>query len=195
MNIKITGRHTELTDSIKDHVERKLEKFEAHFDKPMDIDVVLTVEKHRHIADVTLLSNGVRIHAEESSNDMYTSVDAVVDKIDRQIRKIKERRNKGFRPKKLAEAELEAQPEAGMLTADMFGDDDKPGDQDDGLPHTDRPIIQETLDRKPMDEEEAAMQLELSGEGFLMFTNAKTQHINVMYVREDGSFGLIQPQF
>lgn len=193
MNIKITGRHTELTDSIKDHVGKKLEKFEAHFDKPMDIDVVLTVEKHRHIADVTLLSNGVRIHAEESSSDMYTSVDAVVDKIDRQIRKIKERRNKGFRPKKLAEAELEAQPEPGMLSADMF-DEERPA-KDDGLPHPDRPIVRETLDRKPMDEEEAAMQLELSGEGFLMFTNAKTQHINVMYVREDGSFGLIQPQF
>jgi len=119
----------------------------------------------------------------------------VVEKIDRQIRKIKERRNKGFRPKKLAEAELEAQPEPGMLTADMFGSEEKPGDEGDRLPHPERPIIRETLDRKPMDEEEAAMQLELSGEGFLMFTNAKTQHINVMYVREDGSFGLIQPQF
>lgn len=193
MNVKITGRHTELTDSIKDHVEKKLEKCQAHFDKPMDVDVVLTVEKHRHIADVTLSANGVRLHAEESSNDMYTSVDAVAEKLDRQIRKIKERRNKGFRPKKLAEAELEAQPEPGMLSADMF-DEERPA-KDDGLPHPERPIVRETLDRKPMDEEEAAMQLELSGEGFLMFTNAKTQHINVMYVREDGSFGLIQPQF
>ncbi len=193
MNVKITGRHTELTDSIKGHVEKKLDKCQAHFDKPMDVDVVLTVEKHRHIAEMTLWANGARLHAEESSNDMYTSVDAVVEKLDRQIRKTKERRNKGFRPKKLAEAELEAQPEPGMLSAEMFGEE-QPA-QDDGLPHPERPIVRETLDRKPMDEEEAAMQLELSGEGFLMFTNAKTQHINVMYVREDGSFGLIQPQF
>ncbi|MFO7774345.1 MAG: ribosome-associated translation inhibitor RaiA [Candidatus Hydrogenedentota bacterium] len=193
MNVKITGRHTELTDSIKDHVEKKLEKCQAHFDKPMDVDVVLTVEKHRHIADVTLSANGVRLHAEESSNDMYTSVDAAIDKLDRQIRKIKERRNKGFRPKKLAEAELEAQPEPGMLSAETFAEESPA--EDDRLPHPERPIVRETLDRKPMDEEEAAMQLELSAEGFIMFTNARTQHINVMYVRDDGSFGLIQPQF
>ena len=187
MNVKITGRHMEVTGAIKDHVEKTLDKVRGHFDKPMTVDVVLTVEKHRHIADITLNANGIRLHAEEDSPDMYTSVDAAVEKIDRQVRKLKDRRKK-FKPEKLADAEAAGAPtpqDDGAVTT--MAEPDEPV-----LSHK---IVREELNMKPMDVEEAAMQLELSGHPFLAFCNARTQHVNVLYVREDGAYGLIEPQF
>ncbi len=188
MNIEITGRHMEVTDSMKQHVEKTLEKVRGHFDKPMNVEVVLTIEKHRHVADITLNANGVRVHAEEESPDMYTSVDAAVEKIDRQVRKIKDRRKK-FKPEKLADAEAAAvstPPEEDEAVSTMAEPEE---------PLLAPKIVPEELDMKPMDVEDAALQLEVSGQPFLAFRNARTQEVNVLYVREDGAFGHIEPQF
>ncbi len=188
MNIKITGRHMEMTDAIKQHVEKSLEKLRAHFDRVMEADVVLTVEKpHRHIADVTLHANGVRIHAEEVSPDMYTSVDAVAGKLDKQLRKFKERVKKA-RTRKLAEVASDTQPALDALEA---GDADGAAES----PENQRPIVREAFEMKPMSVEEAALQFELTGDPFMVFRNADTEHVNVLYPREDGSLGLIEPQF
>src|SRR5690606_11030282 len=94
MKVSISGRHMEVTDGIRSHVEDALARLTSHFDRAIDADVVLGVEKHRHIAEVTLHANGMRVHGKESSLDMYASVDAVVHKIERQCLKYKGRINR-----------------------------------------------------------------------------------------------------
>ena len=81
MRVLITGRHMEMTDALKAYIENGLQKIKTHFDKVIDVDVVLDVEKHRHIAEINLHANGVRIHSREASADMYASVDAVWSRI------------------------------------------------------------------------------------------------------------------
>ena len=89
MRITISGRKMEVTDALREHIETGLAKVRTHFDKIIDANVVLAVEKRRHIAEVTLLANGIRIHGKEESDDMYASVDAVVLKLDKQVRRFK----------------------------------------------------------------------------------------------------------
>lgn len=105
MQITIAGRHVEVTEALKAHIEKELEKTRGHFDRVIDANVVLTVEKHRHIAEITLNANGVRFHGKVSSPDMYTSVDATVDKLDNQIRKFKDR-NHSHQARKLSEQDM-----------------------------------------------------------------------------------------
>ena len=85
MNVTITGRHMETTDAIKDYIRNGLEKIKEHFDKVIDVKVTLSVEKHRHIAEINLHANGLRINAKDASTDLYASVDSAIGKIDRQV--------------------------------------------------------------------------------------------------------------
>lgn len=91
MRLAITARHMDMTDGLKTHVEQGLEKIRNHFDKVIDADVVLSVEKRHHIAEMTLHANGLRIHSKEATEDMYASIDAVIGKLDKQIAKFKNR--------------------------------------------------------------------------------------------------------
>ena len=91
MNITVSGRHMEMTDAIRDHVHSCLDKVKQHFDKVIDVDVVLSIEKRRQLAEINLHANGLRINAKESSDDLYTSIDAAIGKVDRQVTKHKDR--------------------------------------------------------------------------------------------------------
>lgn len=91
MRISITGRHVEVTDAIKEYTEKGIEKIRAHFDRVIDVDVILGVEKHRHFAEINLRANGLQANAKGSSEDMYASIDSALSKIDRQINKHKGR--------------------------------------------------------------------------------------------------------
>ena len=93
MKVTITGRHMDVTDALRAYIENGLEKIRVHFDRVIDAEVILSVEKHRHLAEMNLHANGVRIHSKESSSDMYASVDVVLDKLDTQVRKFKDRIN------------------------------------------------------------------------------------------------------
>lgn len=182
MRVSIAGRHLEMTDAMKSHVEGQLEKVRHHFDKVIDVDVVLSVEKHRHTAEVTVHANGVHIHGKETSTDMYVSIDTVVDKIDRQILKFKGRSQR-YQPRDarvavVAEEALEQPIEERAVDASQPGR---------------RNIVAEPLTAKPMSVEEAAMQLELKNDTFLVFRNADTQDINVVYTKHDGTIGHILP--
>ena len=185
MNVTITGRHMDVTDPLKAYVDAGLRKLRAHFDKVIDANVILSVEKHRHIAEINLHANGIRIHGKETSPDMYASVDAVLSKIDKQIRKYKDRIN-CHQPRSLREVRdyhhqvIESTPEA---------DKDSPSET------RHRVVLREKLPMKPMSVDEAVMQLELVDDDFLVFSNADTQEVNVIYARDDGTYGLIEPQF
>lgn len=91
MQVSISGHHVEISDSLKDYINNKLMRVERHFDHVIDAHVVLDVEKQRHRAETTLQISGGRIHAASEHDDMYAAIDAMVDKLDRQVRKYKEK--------------------------------------------------------------------------------------------------------
>ena len=91
MNVTISGKHMEITDGLRDHIDGGLERFSEHFDNTVDVNVILGIEKHRHIAEINLHSNGLHINAKNSSTDMYSSFDSALSKINKQIRKHKAR--------------------------------------------------------------------------------------------------------
>jgi len=188
MRVTITGRHMEVTDALKAYVENGLGKIRGHFDKVIDVDVVLDVEKHRHIAEINLHANGLRVHSRESSSDMYASVDAVLHKLDKQVRKYKDRINR-HQPRHAKEARDYQHHVIELVSEDQ---DSETGEK--ALP-THRVVRREKLTMKPMTVEEATMQLDLVDDSFLVFFNAETQQVNVIYARDDGTYGLIERQF
>lgn len=185
MNLTITGRHMEMTEALKSYVQGGLDKLRRYFDRVIDADVVLTVEKHRHIAEMTLHANGIRIHGRESSLDMYASVDAVLTKLNRQVRRYKDRINR-HQPRTTKEARDYHHQIIEMV--------EQEGGEDHAL-LTPRVVLREKISMKPMTVKEAAMQLDLVDDSFLVFSNADTQQVNAIYAREDGTYGLIEPQF
>ena len=92
MNLNISGHHVEITDSLRDFVTSKFQRLERHFDHLIDTDVILHVEKIRHRAEATLHVSGGKLFAEAEEDDMYKAIDALIDKLDKQVRKFKEKR-------------------------------------------------------------------------------------------------------
>jgi putative sigma-54 modulation protein len=173
MMITVTFRRMEPTESLKAYAEEKLSKIKKYLDSPMEAHVVLEVEKFRHMADVTVNVDGTRIKAYEETEDMYSAIDMVMDKIENQVKKHRSR---------LRERKVES----------IKGDQVLVSEAAEALP--DEPVISvEKLVAKPMDPEEAAMQLSASRQDFLVFRNSRSREINVIYKRKDGNIGLIEP--
>ncbi len=189
MNIKITGRHMELTDALKVYIESALKKVKVHFDKVIDVDFVLDVEKHRHIAEVNLHANGVRIHSKEASSDMYVSVDAVLEKLEKQARKYKDRINR-HQPRTARE---ERSYQHAIIAMESAGNGN--GDHAVVPDEKHHVVNREKVAMKPMSVDEAVMQLELVDDPFIVFANAETAQVNVLYSRGDKTYGLIEPEF
>ena len=177
MDIMVTFRHMEPIESLKIYAEEKISKINKYFDSPSEAHIVLAVEKFRHLADVTLSIDGTRIKGVEETGDMYSAIDQVVDKIEKQVKRhLSKIRNR--RPETIKDGE--------SLVSDVT--------EDVTSPSAEEPIIEtEKLVAKPMDPEEAAMQLNLSQQDFLVFRNSRSREINVLYKRRDGNLGLIEP--
>lgn len=179
--IKVTGRHLSITDAIKDYVTRKIEALHLDYPKIIEAHVILEVEKYRHSAEVILIcSNHITIEARHVTDDMYAAIDAVGDKIARRMRKYKTRLMRKHRPRKNKVKHLEEQ----VLNPE-------PTEEDEHSEHT--VIRTERLPVKPMFVDEAVLQLEMSRRQFLVFLNARTSRVNVLYRRKNGDFGLIEP--
>ena len=174
MDITVTFRHVESTESLKEYAEEKISKIDKYFDYPIEAHIVLTAEKFRRMADVTLNVNGAVINAEEETEDMYSAIDQVMDKIEVQVKRYRDKIRKR-RAKSESSLNIEQSEEAVDSGAD------EPG------------IIGEKLVAKPMDPEEAAMQFTMSQQDFLVFRNSRSSEINVIYKRKDGNLGLIEP--
>jgi putative sigma-54 modulation protein len=188
MRVTVSGRHVDVTPALKEHVEKGLQKVRAHFSRPkevMDANVVLTVEKHRQTADITLHMNGIRIHGKDTGSDMYSSIDKVVEKLDKQVRKYRDRIN-DFEPRRLAEAsEMNYQR---VEVEDAMEDGAVKGSKT-------TVIHREKLTMRPMTLDEARMQLDLIEDDFLVFLNVDSFKVNVLYDHKDGTLGLIEPQY
>ncbi len=183
--VKVTGRHLAITAAINDYATRKIETLHLDYPRIIEAHVILEVAKYRHSAEVVLVcSNHITIEACEETDDLYAAIDAVVDKIARQMRKYKTRLMKKHRPRKdivkhLEEHVLEQEPV------------DLPEDDEEGH----HPVVKsERYPVKPMFIDEAVLQLEMSSNRqFMVFLNARSTKMNVLYRRKSGEFGLIEP--
>ena len=175
MRIITSGKNMEVTDALKDTIERKLGKLGKFFQKDTEAQVTLNVEKYRHIIEVTIPFNGVLIRAEECTADMYTSIDKAVVKLERQINKHKTKLERRFRGSKMIFDNIE-----------VSGREDLDGP---------KVVRTKRFAMKPMPIEEAILQMELLGHNFFVFSNGDTEEVNVVYKRKDGNYGLIEPMF
>jgi putative sigma-54 modulation protein len=197
--IQVTGRHVSVTEAMKEYCRRKVSTLHLDYPKIIEVQVILDVQKYRHQAEVILhCSNHITLEASATSNDMYASIDQVVLRIARQMRKCKTRLMRNHRPGRQQPREV---PESSVRWnwlhngSPLF--DRKSVDDVDDQTEAARPeVIQtEKYPVKPMSPEEAALQMEFSKKQFLVFFNAKTEKVSVLYRRKQGDFGLIEPTF
>jgi len=176
MEISFTFRHMEPSIELRSYVEEKVYKVKKYFDSPVEAHIVLKIEKFRHIADMTISVDGNKIKAVDESGDMYSSIDQAMDKIEEQLRRLMSRKK---------EYKLENIKGTDLL---INGVETQEGQVESG------PTIikTESVDIKPMDINEAAMQIDMSKRNFLVFTNSKSKSINIIYKRNDGNLGLIE---
>lgn len=180
MQIAVTFRHMETSEPVRAYVEEKLSRVKKYIEEPIDAQAVLSVEKKiRHSAEVTIVAKGITIKGSEQTNDMYAAIDSVVDKIERQLKRYKEK-IKQHKPA----AGRERQVEKTVLAAESI-------DEGQGEPVI---IRSQSFPVKPMAVEEAVMQMDLLNKEFLVFTDSASEEINVVYRRKDGNYGLIVPQ-
>lgn len=185
--IVVKGKNMDVTEPLRDYVEKKLGKLESHMDKITAIDVELSTEQrkatnHRQVVQVTMLLNGQIIRAEEASSDMYAAVDLVLEKLQRSVERYKSRlyrkddiRRTRREKARQMEAAAAAQAEAAVL-------------EEAGIVRTKRFQI------KPMSPEEATEQMELLGHDFYVFYDSDNAAVSVVYKRKNGTYGLLIPE-
>jgi putative sigma-54 modulation protein len=179
MMYNIRGQRFQVTDALRDYVEKKLSRLERYFETPVasEINVTLSVTKGQHTVEVTIPLVGVMLRAEEKSEDMYASIDVVVDKLERQIRKHKTKVNRKFRQGSGVRALFREEGSAVSVL-----------DEEDEL----ELVRTKRFTLKPMDVEEAILQMNMVGHNFFVFANVDNKEVNVVYKRSDGKYGLIE---
>ncbi|HQP31921.1 MAG TPA: ribosome-associated translation inhibitor RaiA [Deltaproteobacteria bacterium] len=172
MHIDITFKNVDPSEALKDYATKRLSKIGKYIDRPAEAHVILSVEKIRHKAEVTLNADGVIVNAVEITEDLYAAIDMVMDKVERQIKKHKQKlqERKGA-ARAVSEAEV-------------------PAASEDRSP---RIIREKEYFVKPMSVEEAVLQIGVSGKEFLIFQNTDSQQINLIYKRTDGDLGVVEP--
>ena len=175
MQYIIVGKNIEVPEGLRSAVYDKIGKLERYFTPETEVHVTLSVEKDRQKIEITIPVKGNIIRAEEVSSDMYVSIDLVEEIIERQLRKHKN---------KLIEKQ-----QAATSFNPAFVEEEGYDDEEIQIVRSKRFAM------KPMDPEEACVQMDLLGHNFFEFSNAETEEVNVVYKRKYGSFGLIEPEF
>ncbi len=182
MNIRIAGRHMEVTDALRDYVEDRIARIGERFgDRIIDAHVVLAVEKYRHQAEVTFHANGMRVHGKEESEDMYASIDKVLERLERRCNKYKAR---------IVRHKPRSHKEALSFQFDVVSRPEEVSEEEEEPTHD--VVTTEKVAVRELAVNEAITQLELIDEDFLVFKNSDTGQINVLHHRKDGQYGLIQ---
>ena len=183
--IKVTGRHVSVTEPIKDYATSKVEHLHLDYPRIIEAHVILDVEKHRHFAEIILhCTNHITIEASHETDDMYASIDGVAAKIAQQMRKYKTKILRNHRPR--------GQQSIRHIEEQVLHIEDAFHEVEDSEPSV---IKTERYPVKPMYVDEAVLQIEMSNRQFVVFQNAKTEKVNILYRRNDNSFGLIEPLF
>jgi putative sigma-54 modulation protein len=175
MQTSVTFKNLDSSENLKSYVQNKLDRFDKFLDNPAIATVVLTVEKFRHIAEININGDRLSIQGKEETQNMYSAIDMVLDKLEKQIKKNKQKikQHKGASKGKSKH----------IIDNETIHDDDKVA----------RLVNIKNIDYKPMDVEEAMLQMDLANSSFFVFTNSKTEKVNVLYRRNDGDYSLIQP--
>jgi len=180
MNISFTFKNFEASEHLKNYARTRFEKLMKYMDEDSahnpELQVNLAVEKFRHMADVALSANDLHLTAFEESEDMYSTIDLVLDKLGVQVRKLREKKKSRRRK---VQKDMRGS-EAGAL-------------EPEGVEPEEIIVEAEKFSPKPMSVEEAAMQLDNLKYGFLVFLNAQTERVNVIYRRKKSNYGLIDP--
>lgn len=179
MQTIVTFKKIDSSSSLKSYIRKKLNKFDKMLDNPAEAHVVLSVEKIRHIAEITLTCDRLKIHAKEKSENMYSSIDALMDKVRSQIKKNKENVKRHMSGNKQSIKNAPDPSDFQQSSSDYLTTDQ---------------IVVETIDYKPMDIDDAVIQLDSGKQSFFVFNNARTQQLNVLYKHNNGKLGLIQPR-
>jgi len=175
MNISLRGDRLEITDAMKSYAKEKLQKLEKYIEEPekADANILVKVRNHTNKIEVTIPLKKFILRAEEEQPDFYTAVDVVIDKLERQIRKNKTR----LESKKIKEAK--------EFVSDYI----------DAIEEEPQKIVKrKSITVKPMDEEEAILQMELLGHQFYLFKNVETDTQTLIYKRKDGNYGIIEAE-
>ncbi len=182
MNYNIRGENIEVTEAIREYVVKKVSKLERYFDsKPTsDVNVKLSVYNNEQRIEITIPMTGLLLRAEEHHGDLYAAIDLVVDKLERQIRKHKTKVNRKFRQ--------EGSPK--FIFAELEKDVKETYEESEDI----EIVRTKRFNLKPMDSEEAILQMDMLDHAFFVFTNAVSGDTNVVYRRKDGRYGLIEPE-
>jgi putative sigma-54 modulation protein len=175
MQTAVTFKGLDSSDALKAYVSDKLDRFDRYLSGAAEASVVLKVEKFRHIAEIHLTGDRLGITGTEETDDMYSAIDMVLDKLEKQIKKSKQKYRAGRSSATIkGEASMELPYES--------------------MDEVEKEIRIVDIEYKPMDVEEAIMQMNLSDDYFFVFTNARSDRVNVLYRRSDGHYGLIRPR-
>lgn len=172
MQLDITFKNLDSSDALKDYASKRVSKLDKYIERPSEVHVVLSVEKHRHQADITLNVDGALINAVETTEDMYSAIDMVMDKLERQVKKHK------------------AKVQAKKGPAKVYFEGEAVSGGQGGKP---RIIHEKDYFVKPMSVEEAALQMGMTSKDFIIFQNTDSKQINLIYKRQDGDLGLVEP--
>ncbi|MEW6172383.1 MAG: ribosome-associated translation inhibitor RaiA [Bacillota bacterium] len=176
MQITVRGKNIKVTDALRNYVEKRLAKLDRYFNNFGEAQVTLSVERENHRIEVTIPVNGMILRGEEATHDMYAAVDVVVEKLEKQVERYKKRFNR--RARQIANSGVEA-----------------PAPEIKEEPVEENSVVRvKRFTMKPMNIDEALMQINLLGHSFFVFTNAETEAVNVIYRRKDGNYGLIEPE-
>ncbi len=175
MNYTVSGKNIEITNGLREAVVDKLSKLERYFTPDTEVNVTLSVEKERQRIEVTIPIKGTIIRAEQVSSDMYASIDLVEAVLERQLRKYKNK--------------IVDQKQSAMALSQVFLEEESAEEDEIKIVRSKRFAM------KPMDVEEACVQMELLGHDFFVFRNAETDEVNVVYKRKGNTYGLIEPEY
>lgn len=181
MQVSVTFRQMEATPALKDHATDRVQKIAKYITKPTDAHVVLSLEKYMHKADITLNTNGLFIRGAEKSEDMYASIDRAIEKIERQLKRYREK----LKRHKPRSSSASYHVRLNVLESQEL---EVPEEQE-----TEPKVVKtEELVTQKMKVDEAIMQMDLLDNDFLVFQSAESEQINVLYRRKDGRYGLIE---
>ena len=173
MKYKIRGEKVEITDSIRNYIEEKIDKLNKYFsqDDDLNVSVVIKVRGKEQKIEITIPTAHFTLRSEETHSDLYAAIDLTVDKLERQIRKNKTKINSKIKKNLIQNFELDLE--------DKFEEDEEI-------------IKRKKVEMKPMDEEEAMLQMDMLGHEFFVFKNTDTDTVCVMYKRKDGNYGILE---
>jgi putative sigma-54 modulation protein len=179
MNTSVRFKNLESSDALRSYVSEKLNRLDKYCNGQTEANVVLSIEKFRHSAEINITGDRLTINGKEETEEMYAAIDMVLDKLEVQVKKNKQK-SREYRNRAKTGAVASAAPAPSETAIDE---------------ETEPPRVRvQHIDYKPMDVDEAIMQMDLINNSFLVFTNARTETVNVLYRQKDGNYGLIQPR-